>query len=76
MLQGNIAAAAQTALVGVVRIAFDLYDITVFDVGENAAILMAEIAGRLLHLHTRSMDIDLCHRPSPLLFRLHSLRRT
>ena len=52
------AAAAQASLVAVVGIAFDLDDVTVFDVCENTAVRVAEIAQRLDHLDARSVDID------------------
>ena len=42
-----VAAAAQAALAGVIRIAFDLDHIAVLNVGEDAAVSMAEIAERL-----------------------------
>ena len=72
VLERARAAAAQTTLVGVVGIAFDLDDFAIFHVGEDAAIGVAEVACALLHLYTGSMDIDLRHMRSPLLFRLPS----
>ena len=72
VLESTRAAAAQTTLVGVVGIAFDLDDFAIFHVSEDATICVAEVACALLHLYTGSMDIDLRHMRSPLLFRLPS----
>ena len=59
MQQRARAAAAQAALAGVIRIAFDLDHIAILNVGEHAAVSMAEIAERLDHRDAVLMDIDL-----------------
>ena len=53
------AAAAQSAMVRVIGIAFDLDYVAILNVGEHAAVSMAEIAERLDHRDAVLMDVDL-----------------
>jgi hypothetical protein len=46
------------------RVALNLEDLPVFDVGKNTAILVTEIASGFLDLDPRCMDVySLCHVP-------------
>jgi hypothetical protein len=65
MQKRDVAAATQAPRVGGVGgVALYLEDLPVFDVGKNAAILMAKVTGGFLDLNPRSMDIySHCHVP-------------
>jgi hypothetical protein len=54
VLQGNVSPAAQPTLVGgEVRIAFDMKDLTVFNMSQNATVLVTKVTGRLLYFDAR-----------------------
>ena len=59
MQKGAVAAAAEAALVRVVRVALDLDHLPVLHIGEDAAVRMAEVAQRLAHLDAGGVDVNL-----------------
>jgi hypothetical protein len=63
MLERYIAATTQpTAIDWVCRVAFDSYDFSVFDVCQNAAVSVAEVAHGLLDFNCRISQVNvLCH---------------